>query len=95
VYEALKDLPVIPSVTKADELIIASVSNWGTYGIIRFLEILSGKEYFTGIDRKGIYDFLFAHRAFDGVTEKIERSEDGFSWKVGEEIIRELQISDR
>lgn len=89
--EALKELSIIPSVTRADELVIATVSNWGAYGIIRCLEILSGRSLFQLIDRKVLYDFLFSRGAVDGVTGRIERSEDGFSWEVGEEIIRRLE----
>ena len=89
--EALKDLPIIPSVTRVDELVIATVSNWGAYGIIRCLEILCHKSLFNLIHRKDIYDFLFSRGAVDGVTGRIERSEDGFSWEVGEEIIGRLR----
>lgn len=91
VQQSLKRMSISPSVTKANELVIASVSNWGVYGVIRFLEILTAKSLFSLIDRKKIYDFLFYNGAFDGVTELVERSEDGFSWEVGEEIIKELK----
>jgi hypothetical protein len=90
ISQALTELPIIPSVTAADELVIATVSNWGAYGIIRCLEILLKRSLFGLVDRKEIYDFLFSRGAVDGVTGRIERSEDGFSWEVGEDIIRRL-----
>jgi len=89
--ESLKHLPIIPSVTRAGELVIASVSNWGVYGVIRCLEKLTGQDLFSLFDRKEIYDFLFDHGALDGVTGRTERSEDGFPWEVGEQIIRRLR----
>ncbi len=90
--EVLKGLSIIPSVTRTDELIIAAVSNWGAYGIIRCLELIFDRTLFALVDRKGIYDFLFSRGALDGVTGRRERSEDGFSWEVGELVIQTLQV---
>ena len=47
VYEhipAVSTLVPDPAVTPADHLIIASVSNWGGYGLVACLSILTGKD---------------------------------------------------
>jgi len=90
VHNDLLNLDIIPSVTKCDELVISSVSNWGVYGIISEMSITLGRDLFTLFDPVEITDYLLSKGAVDGVTGLAEPTEDGFSLDVGLNIINEL-----
>jgi hypothetical protein len=91
VADALATLDIIPSVTTCDELVIASVSNWGVYGVIAALCDLLGRDLFDMMDPAPIADFLVANGCVDGVTSRREASEDGFPIAVSQSIIRQLR----
>jgi len=91
VTDALEKLDIIPSITKCTELVIASVSNWGAYGIIAALSLLHKKDLFTCFNTLEIMDFLITSGSVDGTNFRAEYTEDGHSLKVGEEIIKNLR----
>lgn len=91
VQNALKELNIFPSITKVTELVIATISNWGVYGVIRSLSILRKEDLFSLFDLEEIYNFLFKNNALDGITGKLTKSEDGFHFSVGKRIIEELK----
>jgi hypothetical protein len=88
---ALADMDVIPSVTGCDELVIASVSNWGVYGVIALLCDLLNRDLFELVDPESIANYLVANGCVDGVTNRKEASEDGFPIEVSKSIIRQLR----
>ncbi len=90
--EALAQIDIIPSVTPCDELVIASVSNWGVYGVIAALSSLVKKDLFAGVDPRSIAEYLVANGCLDGVTVRAEVSEDGFPIAVGISIIAQLRL---
>ena len=91
VFEALAELDIIPSVTRCDELVIASVSNWGVYGVIAVLCDLLNRDFFE-LDRPRIdCSFLFANGCVDGVTALKEAGEDGFPIHISKSIIQQLR----
>lgn len=91
VFEALAELDIIPSVTRCDELVIASVSNWGVYGVIAVLCDLLNRDFFELIDPESIAAFLFANGCVDGVTALKEAGEDGFPIHISKSIIQQLR----
>jgi len=88
---ALKDLGVIPSITKVDELLIADVSNWGAYGIIAFLSFWSGIDLLAKIKPREILKYLSVRGSVDGVTTQNELTEDGLDPDEGESILLQLR----
>jgi hypothetical protein len=93
VREALSGTRVIPVVTTCDELVIATVSNWGVYGVIAELSHLLGADLFRLFDPEQIAAHLLAEGCVDGITRKNESSEDGFPLAVGVGIIAQLKAA--
>jgi hypothetical protein len=91
VTEALESMDIIPSVTRCDELVIASVSNWGVYGVIAALSSLTGENLFKHVEPESTVNFLIANGCVDGVTKRIEASEDGFPIEVSTGILKQLR----
>jgi hypothetical protein len=91
VKTALAGLDIIPSVTTCDELVIASVSNWGVYGVIAALSSHLNKDLFELIDPEPVANFLVANGCVDGVTKRKEASEDGFPIDISKSIIQQLR----
>ena len=91
VKQALGGLDIIPSVTTCDELVIASVSNWGVYGVIATLSSCLDQDLFELIDPEPVANFLAANGCVDGVTRRKEASEDGFPIDISKAIIQQLR----
>ncbi|CAB1062224.1 FIG00516073: hypothetical protein [Olavius sp. associated proteobacterium Delta 1] len=91
VIKSLSKLDIIPSVTTCDELIIASVSNWGVYGVIAALCDLLKRDLFELIDPESTANYLVANGCVDGVTNRKEASEDGFPIEISKSIIQQLR----
>jgi hypothetical protein len=93
--EAVK-LDIIPSITTCSELVIATVSNWGIYGVIAAMSRVLHEDLFRCFDPAEIVRYLVGQGAVDGKTGYAECSEDGFPLAVGLTIIarlRELVLS--
>lgn len=91
VADELGRLPIIPSVTPCDELVISTVSNWGVYGVIAEMSLALETDLFTLFDGVKIAHFLAKNGSLDGVTARPEISEDGFPIAVGQSIIGKLR----
>lgn len=87
----LSQLPIQPSVTRCDELVIATVSNWGVYGIIAAMSRALGQDLFALFEPVEILRHLVDRGAVDGTTGFAECSEDGFPLAVGLSIIEQLR----
>jgi hypothetical protein len=87
----LSHMSIIPSITKCDELVIATVSNWGVYGVIAAMSLELGKDLFKLFDPANIANNLLENGSVDGVTLRPENSEDGFPISVGLSIILRLR----
>ena len=91
----VRDMPasldIIPAITTCDELVIASVSNWGVYGVIAALCRLLNQDLFENFDPETVAKYLVANGCVDGVTNRMESSEDGFPISVGISIIKQLR----
>ncbi len=84
-------MSIIPSITKCDELVIATVSNWGVYGVIAAMSLELGKDLFKLFDPAKIANHLLDNGSVDGLTLRAENSEDGFPISVGLSIISRLR----
>jgi hypothetical protein len=91
VRTALEENGFTASVTTCDELVIASVSNWGVYGVIGAMAVRVGIDLFDCFDIREIADFLFANGCVDGVTRYVAPGEDGFPICTGIQIVREIR----
>lgn len=91
VREALATMDIIPAITTCDELVIASVSNWGVYGVIAALGRMIDRDLFHIFDPETIARYLVDNGCVDGVTTRNESSEDGFPISVGMAIIQQLR----
>jgi hypothetical protein len=87
----LARLPIIPSVTCCDELVIATVSNWGVYGIIAAMSRELHQDLFGCFEPEEIVRYLVDRGAVDGKTRSAEYSEDGFPLAVGLRVIERLR----
>jgi len=87
----LAQLPITPSVTTCDELVIATVSNWGVYGIIAAMSRELHQDLFGLFEPVEIVRYLVDRGAVDGKTGVAECSEDGFPLSVGLSIIAQLR----
>ena len=91
VLAELAKLPIIPSVTPCDELVIATVSNWGVYGVIAAMSRELHQDLFSLFDPVEIVQYLVDRGAVDGKTGAAECTEDGFPLAVGLSIIAQLR----
>ncbi len=84
-------LAITPSKTRCDELVVATVSNWGVYGVIAELSRMLGEDLFRHFNPEQIAANLVSNGSLDGVTFKPIPSEDGFPMDVGQGIIQALR----
>ncbi len=84
-------LSLTPSKTCCDELVVATVSNWGVYGVIAELSRMLGEDLFRLFNPEQIAAHLVSNGSLDGVTWEPMPSEDGFPMNVGGDIIQTLR----
>lgn len=75
--------------TKVDHLVVASISNWGLYGIVACLSALTGNISIlhSGKVERALLSAAVKNGAIDGVTRKHTPSADGLSSKIHAHII--------
>ena len=90
-------LSLVPCRVRTDLLVIASVSNWGAYGIAAELEKQSGKTVFSEIDKmtasqkvRTSIERMVKVGSVDGVTHERVAHVDGFDNTVESEILDAL-----
>lgn len=89
-------LSLVPCRTKTSYLVIASVSNWGAYGVTAYLSQLSGKDVFLSFSE--IEQFIrdtVAIGSVDGITHERISHVDGFDEAVEQEILDALHAAIR
>ncbi len=73
------ELNVNSCIVDTDETIIATISNWGAYGLISYLELLSNNSLLPTFGEVDQYlDYILELGSVDGVTGIKNRSVDGF-----------------
>ncbi len=86
-----KTLHVEPCIVECDHPIIASVSNWGAYGFIAYMQPLTRKKLLPTIEEVEKYmKHILSLGCIDGLTGKNEMTVDGKEWHTEEEILSEL-----
>lgn len=84
-------LSLKPCVVTVDNLVIATVSNWGAYAIIAYLEKLSGQKVFmTFEEAMAFIKKTVDLGSVDGVLKQQIVSVDGFGMETEKEIIDSL-----
>ena len=82
-----KNIDVIPSIVCCDYLIIATVSNWGAYGFISYLQQLTKQNIMPTFDDIDKYmDHIVDLGAVDGISRKNEKTIDGKEWQIEKDI---------
>jgi hypothetical protein len=82
-----------PAALKVATPVIASVSNWGAYGIIAALSVLTGNHLLPAPEHEEkVLSTLVARGAVDGISGERTLSVDGFGLQENLEILRRLQL---
>lgn len=88
----IQELALVPCRTLVDYLVIASVSNWGSYGLVAGLSMETGKDLLMSFaEIKEYLAKIVALGSIDGVLKEHVLSADGFSLEIEEEIITSLK----
>jgi len=88
--KAVKTLPREPALTTVERLVIASVSNWGGYGLVAALSRLVRRNLLPSIEwEEEIIQGIVARGAVDGVSGQRRTAVDGFdleqnSWALSQ-----------
>ena len=91
-----RELSLVPCRVTVDRLVIASVSNWGAYGITAYLSILSGLSLLMPYDDINSYlEQTVEIGSVDGVTHERVPHVDGFSEDIEKEIVDALHAEVR
>ncbi len=80
-------LEIDPCIVPVDKLILASVSNWGAYGLAGCLEELTGKPLLpTWEDVKAFIDYTVTLGSVDGVSGDNVSTVDGYDIEVSKTV---------
>jgi hypothetical protein len=89
--EIRSHLSLEPCTVEVTYPVIATVSNWGAYGLIAYLAILSGKKEFPPFDAFWSYlQKTVDMGSVDGILKEAVCKVDGFDRDVEQEIIESL-----
>ena len=80
------------SVTRADHLLLAEVSNWGAYGLVAMLDIVTGRDTLPAAAAEARWiERLVAAGAVDGMTRSNIAMVDGHSLEVNAQMLASLR----
>jgi hypothetical protein len=81
-----------PCVTRVSKLVIASVSNWGAYGLVAALSAIVEHDLLPTVDEeRRLVERTAALGAVDGTTGEPDGKVDGFTPDVTAEILEDLR----
>lgn len=87
-------LSLVPCINEVDHLVIATVSNWGAFGITACLERQTGTHVFPPYqDMKNFLEQTVDMGSIDGVNKVHTCTVDGFSAEIEKEIVDALHDS--
>ena len=87
-----KELALVPCRTVVDKLVIATVSNWGGYGLVTGLSAAAGRDLLLSFeDIKDYLTRIVALGSIDGVLKEHVLGADGFGLEREKEIITALK----
>jgi hypothetical protein len=88
----MQHLDLIPSIVPCNYLIVASVSNWGSYGLIAALSMLLHKDLLPKEQDMGNYlKYIVTKGAVDGFSGENKPCIDGFDLSVEQAIVKDLK----
>ena len=91
IIPTLDKLPKDPGVTRVDQLVIASVSNWGGYGLVAALSCLIGRNLLPSIeDDRRLIERMVNSGAVDGTTGENKFYVDNFTLEENAELLDRL-----
>lgn len=80
-----------PCATRTSRLIIASVSNWGAWGLVATLSRLRGRNLLITVqEARDLLEQIVALGAVDGVTGRRDLSVDGFPSEENDRVLAEM-----
>lgn len=86
-----KQLSLVPCEVEVTSPVIATVSNWGAFGICAYLEQMTGKHVLPSFAEELDYlDKIVALGSVDGVTKEHVHTVDSYSENVEHEILDKL-----
>jgi Domain of unknown function (DUF4392) len=84
-------LPKDPAVTRVDRLIIASVSNWGGYGLVSALSRLAGRNLLPAVEEdERLIRRMVETGAVDGTSGENKYYVDNFTLEQNGELLAQL-----
>jgi hypothetical protein len=91
IIPAVDRLPKDPAVTKVDRLIIASVSNWGGYGLVAALSRLTGRNLLPSVEEETqLIRRMVETGAVDGTSGENKYYVDNFTLEQNGELLAQL-----
>lgn len=92
--EITRKLSIDPCVVKVDHLIIATVSNWGGYGICACLEKMTGIQLLPSPEEiESLMKRMSSFGLVDGISGLYALTEDGYPETITREILSDLRIA--
>jgi hypothetical protein len=83
-----KYLSLVPCAVECDYLMLATVSNWGAYGFITYLD----KNLLPSFDEVDEYlGYIVSLGSVDGIKKECVKSVDGKEWSLEKEILDSLK----
>jgi len=90
--DIIEHLSLVPCVVNSDFPIIASVSNWGAYGFIAYLQKHYKKEVLPSFEEVDEYlGYIVSLGSVDGIKKECVKSVDGKDWSIEKEILDGLR----
>ena len=84
-------LALEPCVVTVDNLVVATVSNWGAYGIVAAMGRQAQRPLLPAFDRiGGFYRFIVDRGSVDGTTGRCQLTVDGFSMETERHVVESL-----
>jgi hypothetical protein len=84
-------LPALPCVTRATHLVIASVANWGAYGLLAALSRMLKRNLLPSVEeQRTIVEELASLGAVDGTTGSRGATVDGHSLEINSNVLSDL-----
>jgi hypothetical protein len=91
IIPSVDHLPKDPAVTKVDRLIIASVSNWGGYGLVAALSRLAGRNLLPSVEEdERLIRRMVETGAVDGTSGENKYYVDNFTLEENGELLAQL-----
>lgn len=91
VIPSVDSLPDDPAISRVDRLVIASVSNWGGYGLVAAISRLAGRNLLPrSDDETQMVEGMIAAGAVDGTTGDAVPTVDNFSMDENGQLLARL-----